>query len=159
MVRLTRGLFLLVPCLVWLTGCAKPHPAPPEAALTGQATLTSGLLTAFNAGDWERLSALYDTDAVLMPASGEILRGGSAIREFWRRFLGQGHCSMRLAVASSSTSGAQGYVGGTFDLEIERPGAETRRDNGQFVIVTRRPADGNWLVVYAIYNSLPPAKN
>jgi uncharacterized protein (TIGR02246 family) len=144
--------------LALLLGCARPHPAAPAAAPAGLNELTSAFVAAFNAGDAERLGTLYDDDAVLMPASGEILRGGSAIRGFWKRFLEQGTCRVQLSVASSSESGGQGYVGGTFELDIQRPGAVANHDNGQFVNVTRKLADGRWRVVYAIYNSLPPAR-
>jgi ketosteroid isomerase-like protein len=141
-------------------GCPQPHPAAPAAApVAAQSDLTQALAAAANSGDAAKLTDLYENDAVLMPASGEILRGRDDIAAYWKRFVTLGRRKLNMIVASSSASGAQGYAGGTFDLELQHDGAAATHDNGQFVTVTRLGGDGRWRVVYAIFNSLPAAAN
>jgi hypothetical protein len=55
-------------------------------------------------------------------------------------------------------AGDLGYGVGAYRLVIRRPGEETGRDSGKYLLVYRRQADGTWKVAADVFSSdLPPA--
>src|SRR5215469_1597013 len=77
---------MIVTCLFFAAG---PAAAQSDAAIQ-EAVQKAGeqWAAAYNKADAEPLAALYTEDAYLLPPGADIVRGRSAIEDFWRQHIG-----------------------------------------------------------------------
>lgn len=101
---------------------------------------------AFNAGDLEKIVALYEPNAILVSESGKAVRGHDAVREMLQKFL---------AVSQKLTL----QIAGCFQIdeiallssEWQLSGIDTKGNAvqlaGQMADVVRRQSNGSWRII------------
>jgi len=111
---------------------------------------------ALNARDARAAAALYAEDAVLIPPGEPILRGRSAIEEYWRGAIESGGIrDVSVETMDAHSSGSLGYETGSFLLTVNGPDGEPVVDRGRYVEVLRRESDGTWRSTHGIWNASP----
>jgi uncharacterized protein (TIGR02246 family) len=140
-----------------LNACA---PAAPPAADTAadEAALKAATLTwleAYNTGDVEKIVALYEEDAVLMPPHAPVAKGKAAIRAFLTGDTAGAKAAGVKLVPGTSTAGVTGDTGwesGTYTV-TNASGASV--DSGSYLSVSHK-SNGKWLYHRDTYNSDRP---
>ena len=126
--------------------------AADEAALKA-ATLT--WMDAYNAGEVEKIVALYAEDAVLMPPHAPVANGHAGIRAFLTSDTAAAKSAGVKLVPGTSTTGVSGDTGwesGTYTI-TDASGATV--DSGSFLSVSHK-SNGKWLYYRDTYNSDRP---
>jgi uncharacterized protein (TIGR02246 family) len=105
--------------------------------------ITSMWQAAFNSGNVESIMPLYESDAVLVPQPGQMVRGAAAIREALLGFL-----SLKLPISMEAkrilTSGDVAMVSNTWTLSGTGPDGSAVNLGGNTMEVWRRQTDGTW---------------
>jgi uncharacterized protein (TIGR02246 family) len=119
----------------------------------------SSFAGAAGAGDATAVAGMYLADARLMPPNTPTVEGRDAIRKFWTGLLGA--YQVRFDVASEEIEGrgdlayARGHY--TLDGTAKAKGGAPIHDEGKFLEVLRRQADGTWRYAVDMYSSDLPA--
>jgi len=158
--RALRPLALIVGTVIALTACAPAAPPPVDAAAEEAAlkAVTAAWLSAYNAGDVEKIVAMYAEDAVLMPPHAPVATGHAAIRAFLTTDTAGAKAAGVKLVPGAATAGVAGETGwesGSYTI-TDASGATV--DSGSYLSVSRK-SNGKWLYVRDTYNSdrpLPP---
>jgi len=108
------------------------------------------------AGDFAAVTKLYTEDANVMPPGGPSAAGRPAIEAFMAAF--PKVTEMTFDLNEVDGRGDLAYVRGAYRMTMEIPGAPGPvTDEGKFIEIRRREADGRWLIAVDIFNSdLPP---
>lgn len=154
-----RSAALLAALLV--TGCASPPPPPAEPSFTPadeaamDAVVAAAMEIANGSKDWDAyVQTYYAADATILPANSPAIQGHAAIAEFLRGFPTMTAFSSQKVDAGGD--GDLAYVYGRYHMEMEGEGGPMV-DDGKYVEVWKRQADGGWKVVYDIFNTDMPA--
>ena len=155
--RTLKLLALAVGTMLALSACA---PAAPPAADTAadEAALkaaTRTWLEAYNAGDVEKIVALYDADAVLMPPHAPAANGHSAIRAFLSTDTAGAKAAGVKLVLGSSTAGVAGTTGWESGSYTVTNASGAAVDSGSYLSVSHK-SNGKWLYHRDTYNSDRP---
>ena len=157
--RTLRHFFLAVGAAFMLSACAPAAPAVDTAAEEAALKATTATwLEAYNAGDVEKIVALYAEDAVLMPPHAAVATGHAAIRAFLTAdTAGAKAAGVRLVPGATvaGVAGDTGWESGSYTV-ADAKGATV--DSGSYLSVSRK-VNGKWLYVRDTYNSdrpLPP---
>jgi uncharacterized protein (TIGR02246 family) len=153
--RKPQGAFVLVVlvCVV----CAYPSAgAQSPAAAAEIAQVSDAYVKASLAADAKAIAALYTEDAVEMPPNHPMVKGRTAIEQYYtKQFGGSAKLqSLALTKIESNASGDIGYEVGTYRQTIT-DGQHPINDAGKYTVVMKR-VGGVWKVAYAIYNSDTP---
>jgi uncharacterized protein (TIGR02246 family) len=112
------------------------------------------------AGDAKAIAALYTEDGVELPPHQTMIKGRSAIEQFYEKEFSSGSkmSAFSLTHIQTEAAGDLGYDVGTYQQTVTPAGGEKPvSDTGKYVVIMKR-AGSTWKVAYAIYNSdLPPA--
>jgi len=100
--------------------------------------------TALNAGDLEALMRLYEPQAALRPAPGQIVQGHAAIRNSLSGFLGM-KPTIELSPRVLGQCNDIALVSASWTLKGSGPDGNPVEMSGNSVEVARRQADGTWL--------------
>ena len=155
--RTLKPLALAVGTVLALSACAPAAPpatdtAADEAALKAA---TRTWLEAYNAGDVEKIVALYAEDAALMPPHAPVANGHAAIRAFLIADTAGAKAAGIKLVPGRSTAGVAGDTGwesGTYTV-TNASGAAV--DSGSYLSVSHK-SNGKWLYYRDTYNSDRP---
>ena len=153
----TRHLALVIGTVIALSACA-PTPAPPVDTAAEEAALkaiTAAWLSAYNAGDVEKIVALYAEDAVLMPPQAPVATGHAAIRAFLTTDTAAAKAAGVKLVPGAATAGVAGDTGwesGSYTI-ADASGATV--ESGSYLSVARK-SNGKWLYIRDTYNSDRP---
>jgi uncharacterized protein (TIGR02246 family) len=155
--RAMNPLILAVGTVLALNACAPTAPpaadtAADEAALKA-ATLT--WLEAYNAGDVEKIVALYAEDAVLMPPHAPVANGHAAIRAFLTADTTGAKAAGIKLVPGTSTAGVAGDTGWESGSYTVTNASGATVDSGSYLSVSRK-SNGRWLYYRDTYNSDRP---
>jgi uncharacterized protein (TIGR02246 family) len=112
------------------------------------------------AGDGQAIAALYTADAVLLPP-GEPIVKGEAAKKYWVDF-GNGFAGpTELNTMTVEGAGDVATAIGTYKMTLtpKKAGAKPLpTDEGKYIEVLKRQADGSWKIAYDIWNpNAPPA--
>jgi uncharacterized protein (TIGR02246 family) len=146
----------LIAVVFSIGGC---NPAPPSLS-EGDTASIRGVSDEFRknmvAGDWAPLVALYTEDGVLMPPGGPSVEGRPAIEAFMKAF--PKVTEMTFDLEAIDGRGDLAFVRGAYRMTMEIAGAPGPvTDEGKFVEIRRKGADGRWLIAIDIFNSNLPA--
>lgn len=108
-------------------------------------------LKAFNGGDASGVAALYEQDARLMPPNFDIVEGRPGIEGFVKEFIQSGaKLSFNLLTVHESADLCTAV--GRYTMEFPADSGAPN-DEGKFIEVWARQADGSWLIVDDMFNS------
>jgi uncharacterized protein (TIGR02246 family) len=146
--------------LLVLAGCAKPATAPDTTAADEAAirAVNPEWFAAHQAGDADRLAALYAEDAVLSVPGAPPVRGRPAIREaFAAEVAAMTAAGLKNNQGASPEFGVSGDLGWEWNTFTVTDQAGATVDTGKYVTVYAR-RDAKWLIIRDIWNSdTPPA--
>ena len=139
--------------------------APPPAADTREADaknirdVEAGMLKAWTAKDADTLATFYADNASVMNPNMPVLTGSAAIKAGAKDMLA-GLLTINFGATKVEVSKASdfGYSQGTYSLTMTDP--KTKKavaENGKYVTVYQKQADGSWKAVADIYNADAPA--
>jgi uncharacterized protein (TIGR02246 family) len=155
--RTLKSLMLAVGTVLALDACAPAAPpavdtANDEAALKAA---THTWLAAYNAGDVEKIVALYAEDAVLMPPHASVANGHAAIRTFLTADTAGAKAAGIKLVPGTSTAGVAGDTGWESGTYTVTTASGTTVDSGSYLSVSHK-SNGKWLYYRDTYNSDRP---
>jgi len=155
--RTATHLGMLMGIVIALSACAATAPPPVDTA-ADEATLkanTVAWLDAYNAGEVEKIVAMYAEDAVLMPPHAAVATGHTAIRAFLTTDTAGAKAAGVKLVPGTATAGIAGDTGwesGSYSI-VDASG--TTVDGGSYLAVSRK-SNGKWLLIRDTYNSDRP---
>ena len=157
MMSTLRSLALFVGTVIALSACA-PASSPAVDTTADEAALKAATLTwleAYDAGDVEKMVALYAEDAVLMPPHAPVANGHAAIRAFLTADTAGAKAAGIRLVPGTSTAGVAGDTGWESGSYTATDTSGATVDSGSYMSVSRK-ANGKWLYVRDTYNSDRP---
>jgi ketosteroid isomerase-like protein len=108
---------------------------------------------AFNTKNAAAIAALYDVNAVVMPApAGEPVVGKIAIQTFFAGLIDAGVIEHQLTLTEAVEDGNLAYQHGLWAGAMFNEAGEKQTFGGNVHLVYRKQADGGWLAVTHIWN-------
>ena len=144
--------------MVAAAGCQAPPPAGLTAADEAALARTSEAYSrAAVSGDMAALAALYAEDAILLPPNQGAVEGRGAIQAFFETF--PTITEFQLEQMEIEGGADMAWVRGAYSMKIAVPNvAIPASDQGKYVEIWKKQADGSWMIARDIYNSdLAPA--
>lgn len=141
--------------LIVLAAACSAAPKPVDTAADEQAIRE--IVTAWNgyiaSQNDSAITAIYTSDAVVMPPNAPAVRGEAGIRQFWAS-LWPIKADLVITPTGVMVHGDLAIEEGTWTLHIPAPDTPIS-DNGKYIVVWHRQADG-WKAIRDIYNSDNP---
>lgn len=158
--------------LIWAVAC---QPAPraetgtgtmaggSEAAPAGLSAADEAAIRAVDAswskaataGDGNGIADLYAADATVLPPMEPAVQGGEAIRKYFVNFTSGFSGPFEINTTAVEGRGDLAYASGTYrdSLTPKKGGGKPVVDEGKYLEVLKKQADGSWKIVYDIWNS------
>ena len=112
---------------------------------------------ALSRGDTAALAAMYTADAQVLPPNGAPVRGPADIGAFWAGAIQSGLRSGKLQTLDTETGGDLTIETGHYQLVLRPEGGAELTDEGKYLVVWRRQADGAWKIHRDMFSSNLPA--
>src|SRR5262245_5470911 len=114
---------------------------------------------AFNAGDAAKVAAIYAPDAVVMPTHQPLITGRDGVENYNKTFFDMFMAKITVSPLETKVFGDRALDRGTYTIELTpKAGGNPIKDEGKYLILLQRQADGSWKVTHDIDNtSLPEA--
>lgn len=143
--------------LVFAAMAARVHAASPTdaGAQAGLLAADKAWATAYSAKDLSKSAAAVDSQAALLWPNAPAVVGKTAIAKAIQDDFSQGNLSWRANSARVARSGDLGYTIGDYTLKSVSGGAVV--DNGKYLTVWKKEADGAWKVLLDMFNTDRPA--
>jgi uncharacterized protein (TIGR02246 family) len=110
--------------------------------------------TAFNAGDAAAIAALYTDDAISLPDHHAALEGKAAIQQYLQGMFAQYTPNISITPGDTEITGDIAHEHGTYSLTMTpKAGGNAMSENGKYLIVLKRQADGSWKVHHDMDNA------
>jgi uncharacterized protein (TIGR02246 family) len=145
------------------TGTAQGAASAQPAGGAGDAAVKAvadSYVKAMLAGDAKGVAALYTEDAIEMPPHQPMIKGRTAIEQYYAKMLSGGVKIMAFTLEhiESRANGDGAWDVGTYKQSMQGETGTTTppSDTGKYVVLLKR-VDGAWKVAYAIYSSDMPA--
>ena len=139
-----------------LAGC-KSAPAPLTDADRAMARqMDSAYAAAAGAGNVDGMMAGYAPDAMVMPPSMPMAHGTDQIRQLWKGMTSV-KVSLQLTQETADGAGDFMYTTGKYHYQ-ELPAGTGASEDGKYLEVFHRGADGKWMLVADTWSpNAPPA--
>ena len=113
-------------------------------------------------GQIDSIVAVFAEDVWQMPPNSPPLVGRDSVRAFWKAATGWGHWQFDFHVEDVMTNGPLAAERGSYTLKFtagpQSPMPSTE-DRGNYVVLWRHEADGQWRIVWdAPVSVMPPAR-
>jgi uncharacterized protein (TIGR02246 family) len=131
---------------------AQPLAAEDIAAIRATDSTFAGAL---GAGDAAGVAAIYLPDAHLLPPNLAAVEGREAIQQFFAGFLKAYHITIVISADEIEGRGDLAFARGHYTMEgtPKAAGTPPLREEGKFLEVLRRQADGSWRYAVDMYSS------
>jgi ketosteroid isomerase-like protein len=106
-------------------------------------------------GDAAAAAGVYAERAVLVPPSGEAIRGRKAIESFWRSGIEIGVRAVELEALELGDAGRLTYEVGRYRMLLRPADNEPRFERGAYVVLYKQEPDGSWLRAVDTFNREP----
>jgi ketosteroid isomerase-like protein len=106
-------------------------------------------------GDAAAAAAVYAEGAILLPPTGEVIRGRKAIESFWRSGIEIGVRSVELQRIEHSEADRLLYELGRYRMLVQRAGHEPKLERGAYVHLHKQEPDGSWRRAVDMFNRSP----
>ncbi len=158
--RLPIRVLLVSMSLVVAAGCGQTasNGQSPAAVAADEATIRAGTVLwtdAYNAGEVDKIVALYAEDAVVMPPNASAAVGRAAIKDFLTKDTATAKAAGLTAkdgVGDVGIAGDLAWHAGTSSV-VDAAGATLA--TGKYIEIWRR-SNGKWLMIRDIWNDDPP---
>ena len=142
---------------------ATATPPAVDAAAVRQAIEQSNakFADAVKQGDTVAMVANYADDAVMMVDGTPAWRGRSEIaKQVIAAFKPMKGADVKLTTSQVDIGGDYAIETGTYETTVSAPGAKPQTENGKYVTVWKKQADGTWKIYRDVGNSdAPPPKS
>jgi ketosteroid isomerase-like protein len=107
-------------------------------------------------GDATAAATAYAEGAILLPPSGEIIRGRKAIESFWRSGIEIG---VRTDLETLERADADPFVYevGRYRMLFQRAEDGPKLERGAYLLLYRQEPDGSWLRAVDMFNATTPS--
>jgi len=127
------------------------------ADITAVNALRASFVTAFNANDADAVGNLFTADAIAMGNHQPNSTGRAAIIASDKANFAQMAMKIELTPEETRTMGSFGFDRGTFKMTITpKAGGAPMNDEGRYLVLLEKGADGAWKVSRDIGNSTLP---
>jgi uncharacterized protein (TIGR02246 family) len=160
----TRFLALIV-ALTVTSACKSPSsPRPAPISDTDKAAVRAAdqaFEAAVRAGNTDAIAATYQEDAALLPPNMPAQKGRDAIRSSWAALLKDYVVDVESGTDALEGCGDLAYQVGHFRMHgtPKAKGGHPFTDEGKFLEVLKRQADGSWKYVADMYSSSLPLQH
>ena len=113
------------------------------------------VMAAFKAGDAATIASHYSETAKMLPPDATEIAGREAIQELWQGWLDDGLKDLTLEAIEVEASGDLAYEIGSFSLQAPAENNTMMTATGNYVVVWKRGADGNWRLHVDTWNDAP----
>jgi uncharacterized protein (TIGR02246 family) len=146
---------------VAIGACTSTPPDTSAADLEAINAMRSAWVAAINAEDAAALGALYTTDGVRMEDNLPAIVGRDAIEASYKELTSAYDCDVSLTPEETRVAGDWAFDRGQFAMHMmpKDPNAPMVMDQGKYLVILQKQADGSWQVAREIGNSnvpLPP---
>ena len=121
--------------------------------------LNSQWSAAAGAKDLEKTVSYYAEGAIVMPPNAASATTKEAIRSAWKEMLTTpgAAISWKTTKVEVAKSGDLAYVSGTYEETMTDASGKSVKEQGKYVEIFKKQADGTWKAVADIWNSDLPA--
>jgi uncharacterized protein (TIGR02246 family) len=130
-------------------------PATAEDVRQAIEQVNAQIMAAFKAGDAAPISSHYSDTAKMLPPDTTEIAGREAIQEMWQSWLDDGLKDLTLEASEVESSGDLAYEIGSFSLQAPAENDTMMTATGNYVVVWKRRADGNWRLHVDTWNDAP----
>ncbi len=141
-------------CCMFLASCAPPAPDLAKVRQEVEALMAKAEQDML-AGTMDTTLAQYTDDAVSMPNYGPLLKGKPAIKEYYVQMMAMGFkfTTVDFVTTDVMVGGQYVYEIGTYTMTIQMPGMPDMPDNGKYITVYERMADGSLKIKAETWNT------
>lgn len=115
----------------------------------------NSLIAAINDREVTAFAELFDPNAVMMPSSGEVIEGRSAIASTFNDWLNQGICDWQGSVDELLVFDEIAIERSTVTAGFRDEAGNVTYGSTNNLIVHRRQSDGSWLMARDIWTAKP----
>ena len=114
-------------------------------------------ISAFNSGDAAKVASLYATDAVVMPTHQPVITGRDAIQNYNKTFFETFTATINISPIETKVFGDRALDRGTYTMQLTpKAGGSPIMDEGKYLVLLQRQADGSWKLTHDIDNTNMP---
>ena len=106
-------------------------------------------------GDAAAVASAYNQHAILLPPTGEAIRGRKAIESFWRSGIEIGVLAVELEVLERGDAGQLVYEVGRYRMVLQPAEDQPTLERGAYVVLHRQDPDGSWRRAVDTFNRSP----
>ena len=123
-----------------------------------QTQLKDDWVAAANRDDATTVAGMYAEDAVFILPDGSVLNGRPAIQQALTGYFANAS-NLSVNDQSFDQSGDVVYVTGDFSEDVATPDKKTVKNNGRYIVVSKRQPDGKLLIVRHMGVAVAPPAN
>ena len=101
----------------------------------------------------DAVASFYAEDGVVYPPNEPIADGRAAARKLWATYFADPTFQISWKTTSAGVANRTGWTVGTYQDSYKGPDGRTIMENGKYVTVWRKGADGTWKAIHDIWNS------